>query len=196
MERRLWRVLVSEGGVFSAESDSLIGGARGLIRGNALEMRYTMCVATPGGGDMRFDFHDFMFLQPDGSLHNMTHVKKWGVRVGTVATQYARHGGRGAVRHAPPARRSPVAAGAVRSPRPNERSARSPRSESRRLVELSGEAFGHPLAQRPLAATPRRRVDVEGAQQLRHARARANPAEAVQGGAGIGQAALVVREAP
>ena len=92
-EQRLWRVTIDACGAFRAESDSLIGVAEGRLRGNALEMRYTMSILTVGGGQPTFDFVDFMLLQPDGSLHNVTHVKKWGVRIGTVSTLYARHDG-------------------------------------------------------------------------------------------------------
>ena len=92
-EHRLWRVTVDASGAFRAESDSLLGVAEGAQRGNALEMRYTMSILTAGGGRPTFDFEDLMLLQPDGSLHNITHVKKWGVRIGTVSTQYERHDG-------------------------------------------------------------------------------------------------------
>ena len=92
-ERRLWRVTIDDAGAFRAESESLIGVARGIVRGNGLEIRYAMPIATTDGGEMTFDFADFMLLQPDGSLHNITHVKKWGVRLGTVSTQYDRHDG-------------------------------------------------------------------------------------------------------
>ena len=93
VEKRLWRVSVTDAGVFTATSDSLVGRASGVVRGNTLEMRYAMPVATADGGTPTFGFHDFMILQPDGSLHNLTHVKKWGVRLGTVSTQYDRHDG-------------------------------------------------------------------------------------------------------
>jgi len=93
LEKRLWRVSISAEGVFRASSESLVGEARGVIRGSALEMHYTMRVSTADGGEPTFDFDDFMILQPDGSLHNITHVKKWGVRLGVVSTQYARHDG-------------------------------------------------------------------------------------------------------
>ena len=91
VEKRLWRVRVDAEGAFRATGDTLLGEATGCARGNALEMRYRMPVSVGGGRDMPFDFHDLMLLQPDGRLHNLVHVKKWGVRVGSVATQYARH---------------------------------------------------------------------------------------------------------
>lgn len=92
-ETRVWRVSVDDEGIFTATSESLIGEARGVIRGNTLEMHYRMAVKTVDGKGPVFDFDDFMILQPDGSLHNITHVKKWGVRLGSVSTQYDRHDG-------------------------------------------------------------------------------------------------------
>lgn len=93
VEKRVWRVSVSDEGEFRATSDSLQGDAVGQIEGNGLQMRYTMTIGMPGGEEGVFDFNDFMLLQPDGSVHNITHVLKWGVRLGAVSTQYARHDG-------------------------------------------------------------------------------------------------------
>ena len=40
-----------------------------------------------------FKMNDYMFYQPDGSLHNSTEVNKLGVRLGNVSTQYYKHDG-------------------------------------------------------------------------------------------------------
>lgn len=93
IDERVWRVSISDDGEFTARAESLVGEARGRIIGNGLQMQYTMRLAMADGSEGTFDFNDFMLLQPDGSLHNITQVKKWGVRLGTVSTQYARHDG-------------------------------------------------------------------------------------------------------
>ncbi len=93
IEDRVWRVRIDDNGVFVARSDTLVGDARGQVRGNGLQMRYTMVIAVADGAEYQLDFNDFMLLQPDGSLHNITRVKKLGVRLGTVTTQYAHHDG-------------------------------------------------------------------------------------------------------
>lgn len=90
VETRQWNVTVSDEGVFHAESDSLIGSADGIIVGDALNMKYVMKVQIDAKTVWKLSMNDFMFLQPDGSLHNMTHVKKYGFRIGTVSTQYFR----------------------------------------------------------------------------------------------------------
>jgi len=93
VEERLWRVSIDRDGGFTATGDALVGPVDGELRGNALRMRYTMNVEVAQGESYELDFNDFMLLQPDGSLHNSTQVKKFGVRLGTVTTQYARHDG-------------------------------------------------------------------------------------------------------
>lgn len=94
VEGRVWQVSINNKGVFIAESDSLVGQALGQIKGNALQMRYTMNVQVEEDGKAwALDFNDFMLLQPDYSVHNITQVYKWGFRLGTVTTQYARHDG-------------------------------------------------------------------------------------------------------
>jgi len=93
VEERVWRVTVGEDGRFTATGDALVGPVDGQLRGNALRMQYSMNVEVAEGEEYELDFNDFMLLQPDGSVHNITQVKKFGVRLGTVTTQYARHDG-------------------------------------------------------------------------------------------------------
>ena len=93
VEQRFWSITVSESGAFEAESDSLIGKAQGSISGNTLKMKYSMRVLIEEGKTWDLDMKDVMILQPDGSLHNMTQVSKWGVRLGIVSTQYLHHDG-------------------------------------------------------------------------------------------------------
>ena len=88
IEERLWRVNVDEHGNFSASSDSLIGDAKGRIRGNTLSMRYMMRVMIEQDKFWNLEMRDTMILQPDGILHNTNHVYKWGIRIGTVSAQY------------------------------------------------------------------------------------------------------------
>lgn len=92
-EEKVWRVMVGEDGAFSAESPSLIGKATGQIAGNTLSMKYSMKVKIEEGKLWDLDMKDKMILQPDGSLHNITQVYKWGVRIGTVSSQYQHHDG-------------------------------------------------------------------------------------------------------
>ena len=49
-----------------------------------------MWVEVAGNKKWKLSMDDWMVYQPDGSLHNVTRVKKWGVLVGVVSTQYAK----------------------------------------------------------------------------------------------------------
>lgn len=92
VEKRQWNIKVTDDGAFSAESTSLVNGASGNIHGNTLSMRYAMKVRIDEGKTWDLDMKDKMILQPDGILHNITQVCKWGVRIGTVSAQYHRQG--------------------------------------------------------------------------------------------------------
>lgn len=93
VETRLWAVTIDENGKFKAESDSLVGPATGEQIGSALRMQYVMNVMIAENKFWKLDMNDYMFYQPDGSLHNSTEVKKWGIRIGNVSTQYYKHDG-------------------------------------------------------------------------------------------------------
>jgi len=78
VETRVWDVSVDDEGNFRGESDSLVGAATGKIRGNAMNIKYVMNVQIDESTNWALSMNDFMFLQPDGSLHNITHVYKYG----------------------------------------------------------------------------------------------------------------------
>lgn len=89
-DKRTWRVNINQQGEFHATSDSLVGDATGQLLGNALNLNYSMYVDLANGKRWLMSMNDWMFLQPDGSLHNYTRVSRWGIHVGTVSTQYIR----------------------------------------------------------------------------------------------------------
>ncbi|MFK7993461.1 MAG: DUF3833 family protein [Granulosicoccus sp.] len=93
VEVRQWKVNVTGNGIFSAKSDSLINGAHGFVDGNRLSMRYSMKVKIEQDKEWGLDMKDLMILQPDGSLHNITQVCKWGCRIGIVSTHFTKHEG-------------------------------------------------------------------------------------------------------
>ena len=93
VEKRQWRVRISDDGVFSGESPALINGVSGQIVGNTLRMAYVMKVDIDEGKQWVLDMDDWMIYKPDGSLHNQTYVSKWGIKLGRVSTQYQPHDG-------------------------------------------------------------------------------------------------------
>jgi len=93
VEERVWSVIIDTDGKFVAESDSLVGTAAGIQKGSALQLRYVMNVLVAENKIWKLTMNDYMFYQPDRSLHNVTEVKKWGLRIGNVSTQYYKHDG-------------------------------------------------------------------------------------------------------
>ena len=93
VEERLWSVTIDSDGNFIANSDSLVGTAIGTQKGSALKMHYVMKVLVAEDKTWKLKMNDYMFFQPDGSLHNSTEVNKWGIRIGNVSTQYLKHDG-------------------------------------------------------------------------------------------------------
>lgn len=93
IEERLWVVRIGADGTFNAESDSLVGAATGTQQGSGLEMEYVMNVMIAENKFWKLSMTDYMFYQPDYSLHNSTEVRKWGLRIGNVSTQYYKHDG-------------------------------------------------------------------------------------------------------
>jgi hypothetical protein len=92
-EMRIWTVDVSQAGSFTGESDTLIGNAVGMVSDSTLSMKYRMRVLIDTGKYWELDMKDTMILQADGSLHNITNVYKWGVRIGSVSAVYLKHNG-------------------------------------------------------------------------------------------------------
>lgn len=92
VENRVWNITLNDAG-FIARSDSLVGDAIAKSDGNAMQILYKMRVLIAEDKEWVLGMNDWFFYQPDGSLHNSTIVAKWGVRIGSVSTQYTKHEG-------------------------------------------------------------------------------------------------------
>lgn len=93
VENRVWTIVVGEDKSFNATSPSLVGSAKGQTSGNTLNLVYKMKVRVEEDSEWVLSMDDWMIYQQDGSLHNVTNVSRWGIRIGTVNTQYQRHSG-------------------------------------------------------------------------------------------------------
>lgn len=82
-DRRVWHIRRAEPQVYVGHAADVVGQARGLAAGNALNWRYEMDLKV-GDGTWRVSFDDWMFLQPNGALINRATVKKFGFEIGTV----------------------------------------------------------------------------------------------------------------
>ncbi|MBV6631453.1 MAG: DUF3833 domain-containing protein [Alphaproteobacteria bacterium] len=83
-ERRVWRLTKTGENTYTGSADSVVGPARVVVAGNAMNLAYTFALEV-GGRTYHVDFDDWMFLQPDGErMINRATVTKFGLRVGEV----------------------------------------------------------------------------------------------------------------
>ena len=88
-EKRVWHIVREGPGRYTGRAGDVVGEARGIAAGNALNWRYTLEV--PVGGDRyHLDFDDWMFLIDDDVLLNRAVMSKFGVRVGEVLLAFRR----------------------------------------------------------------------------------------------------------
>lgn len=88
VENRQWHIRMDDGGNFSATSDSLVGEASGVQRGNTVNLKYRMYVDLKDDKRWLLKINDWLILQQDGSVHNITEVYKWGFKIGTVSNVF------------------------------------------------------------------------------------------------------------
>lgn len=82
-EQRIWRITKAEDGTYEGRADDVVGVAKGIARGKALNWSYDL-VLKVGDSRVKVSFDDWMFLQPDGVLINKADVSKFGITIGTV----------------------------------------------------------------------------------------------------------------
>lgn len=84
-ERRVWVIRTDGANGYVGEADSVIGEARGIARGNAVNWQYDFDLEV-AGRSFKVHFNDWMLLQPDGeTMINRAYVTKWGIQVGTAS---------------------------------------------------------------------------------------------------------------
>lgn len=76
---REWRLDLTNQGLV-AEADDLIGPGRGVISGNAVQMRYKIRLAPEAGGHV-LDVVDWMYLMENGTILNRSQFRKFGIKV-------------------------------------------------------------------------------------------------------------------
>lgn len=88
-ENRVWKIHKTGPHHYEGTFDEIVGVAKGLQYGNALNWNYEMNLKV-GDGTWRVSFDDWMFLQRDGVLVNRARVKKWGLEIGEVSLFFAK----------------------------------------------------------------------------------------------------------
>ncbi len=88
-DERIWTIQKDENGDYVGYADDVIGMAKGVVAGNALNWRYDLDLKV-GDSNLRVHFDDWMFLQEGDVLINRATVTKWGFDVGQVSIFFVR----------------------------------------------------------------------------------------------------------
>lgn len=88
-DQRVWAITKIGDHAYEGRADDIIGTARGVAYGNALNWRYDMDLRV-GDGTLRVHFNDWMYLQPSGVLLNRARVTKLGIEVGTITLAFTK----------------------------------------------------------------------------------------------------------
>lgn len=85
--RRVWTITRKGNNSFQGNAADVVGVARGVSSGNALNWQYDLEVDVDDSIWV-LHFNDWMFLQPDGVLLNKAAMTKFGFRVGEVTIAF------------------------------------------------------------------------------------------------------------
>ncbi|WP_077577164.1 DUF3833 domain-containing protein [Salinivibrio sp. AR640] len=88
-QMRVWTITRHQDGTYTGTAGDIVGEARGVVAGNALNWRYDLVVPV-GESEYQFHFDDWMFRQDDDHLFNVTSMRKWGIEVGKVTLFFQR----------------------------------------------------------------------------------------------------------
>lgn len=90
-ETRVWTLTPSsEPGHWRGTADNVIGEARGVVAGNALNWKYSYALTTRSGSRYDIDFDDWLFRIDEGVVLNRAVLTFWGFKVGEVLISFRR----------------------------------------------------------------------------------------------------------
>lgn len=89
VQRRSWRVTCAGGGRYWAAADDIVGVAEGTAGPGLVRWRYRLLVPV-GRRKIAISFDDRMHLMDDGTLLDVSDMRKFGVRVGRLVLALAR----------------------------------------------------------------------------------------------------------
>lgn len=88
-ERRVWRLTDEGNGRYSGRADDVVGVAKGIAAGNALNWRYTLALPVDGKVyEVQFD--DWMYLMDDRVMLNKAAMSKFGFHLGEVTLSFTK----------------------------------------------------------------------------------------------------------
>jgi hypothetical protein len=86
-QRRVWRLSKQPNGNYIGRADDVVGEAKGVVSGNALQWRYTLRLPVEGR-NIDVQFNDWMFLMDERVMINKATMSKFGVRLGEVTLSF------------------------------------------------------------------------------------------------------------
>ena len=86
-QQRVWRIKRLDAHTYEGRADDVVGVAKGIVYGRALNWSYTLALPV-GGRTYHVQFDDWMYLQPDGVLLNRARMSKLGVELGQVTLAF------------------------------------------------------------------------------------------------------------
>lgn len=85
--QRIWRIKRLDAHHYEGRADDVVGVARGVVYGRALNWTYTLALPVDDK-TYHVQFDDWMYLQPDGVLLNRARMSKFGVELGQVTLAF------------------------------------------------------------------------------------------------------------
>ena len=85
--QRIWRIRKQDEHHYTGRADDVIGEAKGVSYGNALNWAYDLNLEVDGK-TWQVSFDDWMFLQPDGVMLNRAEMSKFGFKLGEVTIAF------------------------------------------------------------------------------------------------------------
>lgn len=82
-QTRIWKIRRLGDGRYSGQADDVIGEARGVAAGPALQWSYTLSLPVDGK-HYHVRFNDWMYLQDKNTMINRAVMSKFGVKLGEV----------------------------------------------------------------------------------------------------------------
>ena len=91
-DQRIWRIRKTGDQTYEGEADDVIGTAKGVVQGNALNWTYDLNLKV-GESSYKVHFDDWMFLQSGEVMINRARMSKWGFDIGEVTLFFIKPAG-------------------------------------------------------------------------------------------------------
>jgi Protein of unknown function (DUF3833) len=90
-DQRVWTITQRDEHTFEGTASDIIGVAKGVAYGNALNWAYDMDLKV-GDSFWRVTFDDWLYRQPGNVIINKATVTRWGFEIGTVTLFFKKDG--------------------------------------------------------------------------------------------------------